>query len=257
MSQPDAPTTLGIRESPVAEPFDHVHPEPATPAPSSPGTAGDAGPARIRDDRGHFLPRAETPKATGGSAGADGLAAPKEGAPHARPIRVKKSKPVKQVAQQAQVRGRREVLKQAQQTAEAITQMLVTAATISVGPEAEPTPVLRQRIEEPMARTLERLSPEASEMVAKYSDPVLLGMALLEWGVQIVAVLKAKQALQEAEDAAAAPKGAKPPEPTSMSADIPPAPPAGSNGHGELPPEEPGELPPATPDVINRQMGGA
>ncbi len=214
-----------------------------------------------RGPGGKFLPRAGT-QTSGAEGGAVPASAPRPAKPKARPIRVKQSAPAKQPERVAAARAKKEVLQQAEQTANAIYRMLVSAVVIGVGEEARPTPLLEKELKEPGTRMLERMAPDTSEAVAKYADPLMLATALTAWGVQISRVL----AVREAERKAAEADLQDPFKKTRKPADRLPVTPddlkvdkidGGDGHHEESIPEEPyiptGES--VSPDQISSLMG--
>jgi hypothetical protein len=177
---------------------------PITPAVADTGSpstgiepAAPSGP--VRGPRGQFLPRAGGEAKTGGEAGTVPASAPRPAKSKARPIRVKNAAPAKQPERVAAQRAKKEILQQAEQTANAITRMLVSAVVIGVGEEARPSPTLEKEIKDPMGRILERLTPETSEMLATYADPLMLVTAFVAWGVQISRVMAVRKEAEEAE----------------------------------------------------------
>ena len=172
----------------------------ATPSTAG-GIPGDAvkpaGPER--GPGGKFLPRSETAKAEAGvESGASAAATPRPAGKKPKHFRVKQAPTAQQSARTAARTAKRETQQQAVMTARAITQLFISAATITFGPEAEPSDDLRKRIEEPQARILERM-PELSEKIAVYADPLQLAIALTEWGVQLMRVAAEKKAERERE----------------------------------------------------------
>ena len=141
---------------------------------------------------GKLLPRSEAPAKAPGGPGAAGILPSAPGTAHKK-IRVKPGKKAVAPERVAQARVRKEIQNQAKETARAITQMMITAVKVSFGDECEPSDKLRERIEEPGVRILERMDPQTSEMVAKYADPLQLTMALAEWGAQILRVLQERR----------------------------------------------------------------
>jgi hypothetical protein len=159
--------------------------------------AGDAI-GLTRGPGGKFLPRV-VPQTSGAEGGAIPASAPRPAKPKARPIRVKQSAPAKQPERVAAARAKKEVLQQAEQTANAITRMLVAAVVIGVGEEARPSDRLEKEIKDPMSRILERLDDETSKTVATFADPLMLATALIAWGVQISRIMATRRAEEEAE----------------------------------------------------------
>jgi hypothetical protein len=148
-------------------------------------------------------------------------------------------------------------------------QMLITGVKMgfALGEEAEPIPELRERMENPGVRIIERWNPDRVEAIAKYADPLQLGTALAEWGAQILRILNERQVRQQEAEASMA-VGAKPADsvrghtPTTPK---PPAQPAPSADGAEPEPaeadEDPDVLPGTkvdriiTPAEIDGQMG--
>jgi len=243
-------------------------PIPSTESTAEPGIATNAAnptsPAitydrlgRPHGEGGKLLPRSEAPKAPGSEAGGPALLPPAPRPANKKTIRVKQGKKAAQPERTAQARARREVQNQAKETCRAITQMMITAVKVSLGEECEPSPALRQRIEEPGARILERMNPETSEMIAKYADPMQLTMALAEWGAQILRVVQERQkqkAMQEFPADEPQTGSLKNEEPVTKAS------PDGNNGHHEAEPiidAEPYHVleRSVSPDELDAQMG--
>lgn len=249
-------------EIPNSNPESAAEPQPveSTAAPTAaarPGVKYDTL-GRPHDEHGKLLPRSEAPKAPGSEGGGPALLSPAPRPANKKSIRVKQGKKAVQPERTAQARARREVQNQAKETCRAITQMMITAVKVSLGEECEPSPALRQRIEEPGARILERMNPETSEMIAKYADPMQLTMALAEWGAQILRVVQERQkqkAMQEP------PAGEPMDEPTKNYEPGLKISPDGNNGHHEAEPvivdSEPYHVVDRTvsPDELDAQMG--
>ena len=189
-----------------------------------PGAPAAGGSARERDDWGHYLPRSEAPQAPGSGSGAPSLlpAGPRPAHKASVRIGVKAGKTAKNLERASQNRARAEIHRQALETARAITQMMISAVKLSIGEECDPSPALRQRMEEPGSRMLERMNPDALAAFQKWSDPMQLGTALAEWGAQILRVVQEKQALQrEAEEPTNHVRGQPHPPETPPAKDLP------------------------------------
>lgn len=258
MSQTEAPTRVDITGAPVNGSLEHAHLD----------LPGPAGGDRTRDDRGHFLPRPETAKAPGGSEAGETKLLPAQAQPPAHSKNIRRVKQAKHAAQPEKAsitRARKEVHQQAVETTRTIMQMLITGVKMgfALGEEAEPYPELRQRIEDPGIRIMERMHPERLEMVAKYADPLQLTTALAEWGMILLRILSERKA-QEQEAEASQVVGAKPAD--SVRGHTPPAPPAepalpADGSEPEPPDADPDVLPGTkvdriiTPAEIDGQMG--
>jgi hypothetical protein len=206
-----------------------------------------------RGPGGKFLPRAGGETKVGAEESTVLPAAPRPAKSKARPIRLKQAKPARQPERVAAARAKREILQQAEQTANAITRMLVSAVVIGVGEEARPSPDLEKEIKDPMGRILERLEPETSEALATYADPLMLVTAFIAWGVQISRVMAVRRETEEAAEAEKTTPG-KRTSPASLPVDA--APDRGSERIGDPPGESyipTGETVP--PDQISRLMG--
>jgi hypothetical protein len=64
------------------------------------------------------------------------------------------------------------------------------AIGISLGPECQMTPDERAMINEPLAHIMARMTPETSEAIEKYTDPVLLAFGFIMWGSRVFFVLQ-------------------------------------------------------------------
>jgi hypothetical protein len=194
-------------ESPLSPPVDQSKPIAASGAGVSGGGAGgtSAGPAggavRARDDKGHFLPRPPEPGSEAGAVPAPKAQPPRP--PAKARITTKPGRKAENLERTSLAKKARASREAARRASEAITQMMVTAATIAFGEEAEPSAALRERINGPQARILERMDPEALDLVAKYTDPLELAMAYTEWGAQIWRVVEAQRKARAARTKAA------------------------------------------------------
>lgn len=65
---------------------------------------------------------------------------------------------------------------------------------MALGAECQLTPDEHAMIDEPLARIMARLSPEVTEAVDKWTDPVLLATGLIMWGARIVMVIQRREA---------------------------------------------------------------
>jgi hypothetical protein len=267
MSQIAAPTRVDITDAPVSGSFEHSHLD--LPTPASPAITYDKL-GRPHGEGGKLLPASVAPKKDGGPEAGETKLFPAQAPQPAHPKIVRKVKQAKHAAQPEHAsltRARKEVHQQAVETTRTIMQMLITGVKMgfSLGEEAQPAPELRERMENPTIRIIERWNPERVEMVAKYADPLQLGTALAEWGAQILRILGERQALQQ-ENAESRKVGSKPAD--SVRGHTPPPPPAPGaleepSTEPALPEEDPDVLPGTkvdrivTPAEINSQIEGA
>jgi len=108
----------------------------------------------------------------------------------------------------------RKAKEQAAQSALTLLTILDGAIGISLGPECQMTQDERAMILEPLARIMARMTPETSEMIDKYTDPVLLTFGFIMWGSRVFFVLQ-RQANE------AKPKPVKPQPEYNPSAPLP------------------------------------
>ena len=79
---------------------------------------------------------------------------------------------------------------QAAQSALTLLTILDGAIGISLGPECRMTQDERTMILDPLAHIMARMTPETSEMIDKYTDPVLLTFGFIMWGSRVFFVLQ-------------------------------------------------------------------
>ena len=82
------------------------------------------------------------------------------------------------------------------------------AAQSLVSPDAALSLDERTRIEEPLARILERLNPAINEKIATFSDPIYLIVALGMWSLRVYKIAETKNAQGKNELPVAPPEGA-------------------------------------------------
>lgn len=108
---------------------------------------------------------------------------------------------------------------QAAQSAVVLLTILDGAIGLALGPECQMTPDEQRMISEPLSRIMARMTPETTELIDKYTDPVLLVFGLMAWGGRVFFVLQRKAAdekpavapvVEEAPSMAPAPVGKMP-----------------------------------------------
>lgn len=90
----------------------------------------------------------------------------------------------------ARWRSGKKAKEQAAKSALTLLTILDGAIGISLGAECQMTADEREMILEPMARIMARLTPETSEMIDRYTDPVLLLFGFIMWGGRVFFVLQ-------------------------------------------------------------------
>lgn len=81
--------------------------------------------------------------------------------------------------------GEFERKKAAEQTAAVMLTVFNMAVGVALGEGAEMTPDERQAVEEPLARIMRRMSPATTEMIARWTDPIMLISALGAWSARV------------------------------------------------------------------------
>ncbi len=185
--------------------------------------------AALRGPGGRFLPRAGAPtqEAPEGKATAPRGKGKRPARSHAPDIRVRKVDDKPRPDRGAASRAKREIEAQAKQTCEVLLNFMDLAVSMAFGEEARMTPQIRESIADPGARILERLTPETSEMIAKYTDPVMLALGLTAWATHIYRAIEDRKGKDD--DAG----GGDHPEPGPM---------PGGNGKTHIPLDETAEV---------------
>jgi hypothetical protein len=90
--------------------------------------------------------------------------------------------------------SKRKKKEQAAQLALTLLTILDGAIGAALGTECCLTPDEHAMIDEPLARIMARLSPETTEAIDKWTDPVLLLLGFGLWGVRVFSVIQRKAA---------------------------------------------------------------
>jgi len=90
----------------------------------------------------------------------------------------------------AKWRGGKKAKEAAAQSALTLLTILDGAIGISLGPECQMTADEKAMINEPLARIMARMTPETSEIIDRYTDPILLAFGFIMWGSRVFFVLQ-------------------------------------------------------------------
>lgn len=86
--------------------------------------------------------------------------------------------------------SRRKIAKQAAEAASYLIVLIEGAAMMGLGEDARMTDIEKQMIIAPLQRILERASPQVTETIEKFADPVVLMFGFAMWGMRLYSMAR-------------------------------------------------------------------
>lgn len=215
-------------------------PDPAVP-PAAPQPAGGNG----------VRPPAPKAQAPGGAQGAQPLRKAKAEKAPSPEILVKPSKPKplpKNALDQKPARDKKLLAEQAHQTAIVLLTVLNGLVAMSFGDECRMTKAEQTMIADPLQRILERMDPGTNEVIAQWSDPIMLVLGLTAWSARIWQVVERRSREEGDDHGPDQPPEEEPPPPPPSDATL-------VSGNGQHEPEEVIMVAP-TPEMVRAHLTG-